>query len=119
YEQIADRAAGFDRIEQIEDLTLDRDIERRERFVGDDQRGSAHQGSGDRYSLALSARELVGIAARAFRVQADLGESDLGPLEAFLPADILNAQGFRYDIANHHARIERRKGVLEDELDRR
>ena len=46
---------------QVEDLRLDRHVERRGRFVGDQQRGAAGQRHGDHHALAHAARELVRI----------------------------------------------------------
>ena len=47
--------------EQVEDLSLDRDIERGGRLVGDDEIGLAGQRHGDHHPLSHAARELVGI----------------------------------------------------------
>ena len=45
--------------QQIEDLRLDRDVERGRRLVGDDQRRLAGQRHGDQHALAHAAGELV------------------------------------------------------------
>ena len=62
--------------EQLEDLRLDGDIERRRRLVGDDQSRVRHERHRDHGSLAHAARELVRIVARpALRA----GECRLSP----------------------------------------
>ena len=53
--------------EQMQDLRLDRDVERRRRLVGDDQRRAAHQRHRDHHALAQPAGELVRILARGAR----------------------------------------------------
>src|SRR5215470_6989023 len=50
--------------EQLDDRGLDADIKRGRHLIADQYRGIADQRSGDRYPLALSARELIGIARR-------------------------------------------------------
>ena len=44
------------------DLRLDRDVEGRDRLVGDDELGREREGAGDADALALAAGELVGVA---------------------------------------------------------
>ena len=50
--------------QQQQDLMLGRDIERRGRFVGDDQARRAGERRGDQQPLALAAGELVRIAVQ-------------------------------------------------------
>jgi hypothetical protein len=49
-------------LEQVEDLGLDRDVERRDRLVGDDQLGLDGERTRNPDPLPLAARELVGVA---------------------------------------------------------
>ena len=51
-------------LQQIDDLRLDRDVERRDRFVADDELGTEGQRAGDADPLPLPAAELVRIAVR-------------------------------------------------------
>ena len=53
--------------DQVEDLSLDGDVERRGRLVGDQQVGLAGQRHGDGDALALAAGELVRIGIDALR----------------------------------------------------
>jgi len=57
--------------EKIEDLCPDRDIERRDGFVQDQQRGSGRERPGYADSLALAAAELVRITGRMLRRETD------------------------------------------------
>ena len=57
--------------QQIEDLRLDRDVEGRDRLVGDDQLGLERDGPGDADALALAAGEFMGIAARRIGLEPD------------------------------------------------
>ncbi len=45
--------------QQIEDLRLNRDVERRDRFIGDDQARAQRERPGDTDALALTAGEFV------------------------------------------------------------
>src|SRR4029079_17199069 len=49
--------------EQVQDLALDRDIERRHRLVADDEVRPEGEGPGDADALALAAGELMRVAA--------------------------------------------------------
>ena len=59
--------------EELQDLRLDRDVERRRRLVGDEQVGLVRERHRDHDALALPARELVRIGVEAARcvAQAD------------------------------------------------
>ncbi len=54
-------------LEQVEDLRLDRDVERRDRLVADDQLRLERERAGDADPLALAARELVRVAVDVSR----------------------------------------------------
>ena len=57
--------------EQVEDLGLHGDVERRGRLVEDDEGRIGRERASDAHALALPARELVGIAADVVGLQAD------------------------------------------------
>ena len=57
--------------EQVDHLRLNRDIERRQRFVGDDEAGFDRQSAGDTDALALPAGEFVRIAVGVLGAQTD------------------------------------------------
>ena len=53
--------------EQIQHLRLDRDVQRRDRLVQDNEFRVEHKCTSDPHTLALAARELVWISTRALR----------------------------------------------------
>ena len=55
-----DAGGGLQREEQLEDLALDRDVQRRRRFVGDEDFRIAGEGTCDGHALRHPARQLVG-----------------------------------------------------------
>ena len=57
--------------EQIEDLRPDRDVERRDRLVADDEVGMQGDGAGNADALALTAGEVAGKPVVVLRVEAD------------------------------------------------
>ena len=57
-------------LEQLEDLRLDHDVERRRGLVPDDQRRVAGERHRDHHALAHAARELVRVALPRFRLDA-------------------------------------------------
>ncbi len=103
--------------EKVKDLGLDRDIEGRDRLVGDDDFGAQGQGAGDRYPLALAAGEFVGVLPGEARGQADCAHQliDPGP-DLALGADAVGEQGLGERRVHGHPRVERRIGILEDHL---
>ncbi len=52
--------------EQVEDLVLHGDVERRGGFVGEEHAGATGQGDGDAHPLAHTARQLVRVDVEAF-----------------------------------------------------
>ena len=68
--------------QQIEDLRADRDVERRDRLVADDQFRLDRQRPGNGDALALAAGEFVRIAAREARLEADQPQQFLDPFAA-------------------------------------
>ncbi len=70
--------------EQVHDLRLNRHVERRDGFIGNDQLGFESEGAGDADALALSAREFMGIAVEGRSRQADPVEQLIGTAAPFL-----------------------------------
>ena len=79
--------------------------------------GAERERAGDADSLALAARELVRVAVREARVEADHVEQLADPDAPVLArADPVHDQRLADDVADRHARVERRVRVLEDDL---
>ena len=82
--------------EQVQDLRLHRDIERRGRLVADDDLGPHDEGAGDGDALALPAGQLARIAVHEARRQADALEhraDGAAPLRRGADAVHLERQG--------------------------
>ena len=61
-------------VEQVDDLGLDGDVERRHRLVEQHQPRPHGERAGEADALALAARELVRVAVQVLRPEADLLE---------------------------------------------
>ena len=66
-EQVGQPESVLEPLEQVDDLGLDRDVERADRLVGDDEVGVERERPGDADALPLAAGELVRIADRRTR----------------------------------------------------
>jgi hypothetical protein len=106
---------------QVEHLCLDRDVERRRRLVGDDERRPAGERDGDHHALTHAAGELVRVIARAAGGvgDADRFEEFDGPRVGIRAAGAVDDQRFGDLVADAHDRIERGHRLLEDERDPR
>src|SRR5262245_57897300 len=117
-EQVGDPVLLLQVDQQVHDLRLDRDVERRDGLVADDELRVQDEGAGEADALALSARELVRVAVDVPRIETDLLERLLHPLDPLgLLPDAVDGQAFGHDRADGHPRIERAVGVLEDDLE--
>ena len=106
-------------LQQIDDLRLDRDVERRDRLVAHDQLRLDRERARDADALALAAGEFVRIAAHVVGLQADrLEQFDhaIGERTASSRRELVDGQRLADDRADRHARIERGERVLEDDL---
>ena len=70
-EQVGEAELLLQVLEQVDDLRLDRHVERRDRLVADDQLRLDRERARDADALALAAGELVRIAAHVIGLQAD------------------------------------------------
>ena len=70
-EDVGEPELALQVLEQVQDLRLDRDVERRHRLVADDQLRVDRERARDADALALAARELVREAVVVLRVEAD------------------------------------------------
>ena len=73
-EDVGEAAFVLQLLEQIQHLGLDADVERRDRFVADDELGAGGERPGDADALALAAGEFVRVAAEVIRGEADFAE---------------------------------------------
>ena len=103
--------------QQVEDLGLDRHVQRGDRLVADDDLRARSQCAGDRQALALAARELVRVACLRVGGQPDQTQQ-LGYAGLALRAGerLVQQQRFSQHGACRHARVERAVGVLKHHL---
>ena len=103
--------------QEVEDLRLDRHVQRRDGFVADDELGFHRERARDADALALPAGELVRVAGDVLRIEPDQAEQ-LG--DAFLLGralgQMVRLDRLRDDRSDGHPGIERAVRVLEDDL---
>lgn len=103
--------------EEVQHLRLNRNVERRDGLVADDEARVQREGSCDAYALLLSAAELVGVAQLHVAPKAheihELEDADPGLFS--LHPEV--AQRFGDNVADAHPGVERGGRVLEDDLD--
>ena len=116
-EQVGQPELVLEVLEKVEDLRLDRDVERRHGLVADDELRVQRERPRDPDPLPLAAGELVRVAVDEARVEADDVE-ELAHAGAAVAAraDAVHDERLRDDVADGHARVERRVRVLEDDL---
>ena len=111
---------AVDAPELAQDFSLDGDVQRRRRLIGDDQLGRGDNGGGDHGPLAHAAGELVRVLAEPVGRLGDvdagqrLGDdlSCLGAAHAQVGAQDLGELG-----THPQGRVERGAGILVDDAD--
>jgi hypothetical protein len=108
---------GLQPHDQVEQLRADRDVERRDRLVRDDQPRSQGERAGEADPLPLAAGELARQLSAGADRHSHLPEQLGDPLIAFgLGERPLDNQRFGQDGLHAHPGVERGVGVLEDHL---
>ena len=103
--------------EQVDDLRLDRDVERRDGLVGDDQLRVQGERAGDADPLALAAGELVRVAVQVGRARGRRPRAAPAPAAASSREPVaVDPERVADDLADPLARVERGVRVLEDHL---
>ena len=116
-EQIRELEAPLQLEQEVQDLRLDRHVERRHRLVGDDELRLERERARDADALALAAAELVRVARRELGREADDLEQLAHALrERRAARQPVHAQALADRLAHRHARVQRRERVLEDDL---
>ena len=103
---------------QVDDLRLNRDIQRRDRLVRHQKLRLHAQRPRDGDALALPAGELGRILIEIRFVEADVVHLELGLLAvcAARRGDVVDAHGLGDTIADRHVRVKARGRVLKDHL---
>lgn len=92
-------------LQQVDDLGLDRDVERRHRLVADDEVGLEGERTGDADPLPLPARHLVRVAlGDAARQAADVEQAmDLALASRAVEVDVVDDERLGQDVLHRHA----------------
>jgi hypothetical protein len=116
-EDVGQAELALELLEQVEDLGLDGNVQRRHGLVAHDQVGFEDERASDPDPLPLAARELVGIAAGVVWLQPDLVHhlADLLP-PLGVAAETVDAQALADAVTDRRPRVQARIGVLEDDL---
>ena len=116
-EQVGQLVLLLQFLQQVDDLRLDRHVERRDRLVADDEFGVERQRPRDADTLSLTARELVRIAVLVEGLQTAVVHDLVDiVLVLFLRHDLVLADRFADDLADREPGRERRERILEDDL---
>ena len=103
--------------QQVQHLRLDRDVERGDRLVRDDELRLQHEGPREPDALPLAATELVRVSAGRLGRHADALEHLVdGRVAVLAGSDPVDTEAFRDQVADLHPGVERADGVLEDDL---
>ena len=118
-EQIGESELGLEVLEQVDDLRLNRDVQRRDRFVAHDELRVEGDGPRNSHPLALTAAHLVRIALGDAAGQAADVEKleDLAIQIPLLDVLRMEVERLAYGLAYGHAGVQRRVGILEDRPD--
>ena len=102
--------------EHVDDLRLDRHVQRGDRLVADDEVRVDRERAGDADALALAAGKFVGVAGGMLGVEADIAHELENALLPFLPAgvELMHVQRLADDVGDGHAGVEGGIGILED-----
>jgi hypothetical protein len=117
-DEVAHAAFLLELEEEVEDLSLDRDVQGGHGLVADDELGLQRQGPGDADALQLAAREGARSAVAQSRVDAHpLQERTSPPAALGSVVEAMDGPGLGHDVADREAWVDRGVGVLVDELD--
>jgi hypothetical protein len=101
--------------EQVQHLSLYRDVQCADRFIADDEIRIARQGARDPDSLPLTTREFVRVTAGVHRGEPHPLEQIANSAMAIPTAnDSVHLKGLGDDAPHRHSRIQRTERVLED-----
>src|SRR5829696_199085 len=117
-EQVGQVPLPLEHLQQIDDLRLDRDVQRRDGLIGHDKVWVDGECPGHTDSLPLAARELVRVAVGVFLAQTNRLQELVHALGALLRAvgQVVDVYALGDDVAYDHTRVQGGLGVLKDHL---
>ena len=103
-------------VKHIDNLSLDGNVQCRNRFVTDDELRVNCQRTGNADTLPLTAGEFVGVTGGVFAVQANIAHQLQNPLLTFrsLVVHFMDIQRLTDDIRDGHTGVEGGIGILEN-----
>ena len=115
-EEVGEVEVALQLLHQVDDLRLDRDVERGDRLVADEEVGVERERAGEADALALAAGELVRVARRGVGREPDHLQQLAHLLAELLAAAPVHAQRLADHPPDRVARVQRGVRVLEDHL---
>ena len=117
-EQVGQAQLLLQIVQQVEDLGPDRDVQRRDRLIGDHESRVEDQRPGDVDPLPLATGERVRVAPHVLRWQPDPAEHLRDPvLKLGTAGDAVRPERIADDLQQRHPGVEGRERVLEDDPD--
>ncbi len=113
----ASRSRAFNVSSRVEHLRLDRDVERRHRFVGHQHLRVERQRARNSDPLALSAGKFMRKASRGAGVETHQRQQFFGARESLRLRDAVRDRAVGNNPPDPPTRIERGEGILEHHLD--
>ena len=107
-------------LQELQDLRLDGDVDRRRRLVGDEQVGLVGERHGDHDALALAARQLMGKRREPLRRVADadqLQQLERAPARRLGQETLVDQEHLVDLLLDPMQRVERGQRLLEDHRD--
>jgi hypothetical protein len=102
---------------EVEDLSLDGNIQGGSRFIKNDKLGPRDESPCDPDALSLPSAEFMGIPIHVILVEAHFAKDILDPGNHLIsPGQPVHFQGISDRLFDEHSRIEGRLGVLKDDL---
>jgi len=115
-EEISEMKALLELFQQVDDLSLDGDVQGGDGLVAHEEIRLESQSAGDANALALAAGELMGVAVGEDRVAHDQAQRLFRLLlSLFAPGDPVDLHGLGDDLAHDHSWVQGGVGILEDE----
>ena len=116
-EQVGESAPRLEVGEQVQNLRLDGDVERRDGLVQHDELGFHRERPGDPHALALPARQLMGVGGHVTGVESHLAKQRCHtPIRFGATRQSVHYERLPDRVAHGHPRVERTRGILEYDL---
>jgi len=117
YKQEAQAPALAQAFQQFQDLSLDRDVQCRDRLVGYQDAWVQYQGSRNTDPLTLSAREFMRVALHRISRESDFSKRGLDSLRKFgIGRQTMHPKWLGQGLAYRASRVERRVSALKHDL---